>query len=179
MLGPSRGGRWSPPPVWAAYPWDRGRVTSVFTEQDARCAFPVFQGFPLISARYLWLPGPPSFAFQKVGSMACCFWTNNRSVLRLRPSFKKKKKSLLPNFPYKVLPLKNNALNLALNRPEKTSKLTFVNGILHVQPGGPPRLGTRLVVCDLYPQSLGDWVPPPPPPRLSHLEIQSQRPKTC
>lgn len=84
-------GPWSPLSVWAAYPWGCGRVTSVFTEQDARCAFPVFQGFPLISARYLWLPGPPSFAFQKVESMACCFWTNNRSVLRLRTSFKKKK----------------------------------------------------------------------------------------
>lgn len=79
--------------------------------------------------------------------MACCFWTNNRNVLRLRTSFKKKKK----NHCYPTSHTKSCLLNLALNRPEKTSKLMFVNGILHVQPGGPPRLGMRPVVsvtCD-------------------------------
>lgn len=51
----------------AAYPWGRGHGTSVFTEQDARCAFPGFQGFSLISAHYLWLPSRRPLLSRRLG----------------------------------------------------------------------------------------------------------------
>lgn len=55
------------PPVFAAYPRGCRRMSSTFIERDARCVFPVFQGFSLSKSHYIWLPGCPSFAFQKVG----------------------------------------------------------------------------------------------------------------